>query len=181
MGRKVITLNAETFKHECKRLESAVSFSGFKPDLIISIRTGGFYVGEEMFADVTHTSVKLQRPSTKAKGTKLRKIIKNLPRPILDGIRIAESWWLEHKEASPRTVTFTLPEAGNFRKILIVDDAVDSGATLLAVIEQTRQIAPEADVRSAVITQTTLSPLTKPDYTLYDNQTLIRFPWSLDA
>lgn len=67
------------------------------------------------------------------------------------------------------------------QNILIVDDAVDSGATLLAVVEAVRIDMPGAEVRSAVITQTTPSPVITPDYTLYNNRTLIRFPWSMDA
>lgn len=181
MGRKVITLDSVSFRHECTRLEAIVTESGFIPDLILSIRTGGLYVGEKMFADVRHESVTLQRPSTKAKRAPVKKIIRLLPRPVLDLLRIAESWWLENKKHTKQPASFILPPMQDAQNILIVDDAVDSGATLLAVVEAVRTDMPGAEVRSAVITQTTLSPMITPDYTLYNNRTLIRFPWSMDA
>lgn len=68
MDRKVITLDADKFGNECERLENMVIRSGFNPDFIISILTGGLYVGESIFPDVPHVSVKLQRPSTAKKA-----------------------------------------------------------------------------------------------------------------
>ena len=65
------------------------------------------------------------------------------------------------------------------RKVLIVDDAVDSGATMLAVAEALREANPEAEIRTAAITVTTPKPLITPDYSMYKD--LIRFPWSMDA
>jgi hypoxanthine phosphoribosyltransferase len=65
--------------------------------------------------------------------------------------------------------------------LLIVDDAVDTGATLSQVIDAVRRHAPSGSrVRSAVITVTTDWPLIRPDFTLFNRQ-LCRFPWSMDA
>lgn len=65
--------------------------------------------------------------------------------------------------------------------MLLVDDAVDSGTTMLRVAEALRCGNPEIELRTAVITVTTAAPLLRPDYTIYDDRTLIRFPWSMDA
>ena len=65
--------------------------------------------------------------------------------------------------------------------ILIVDDACDSGSTLRAVMDAVRKISPERVViKTAVITTTTYRPVVSPDFSLYRNRTLIRFPWSKD-
>jgi len=181
MGRKVITLNPEAFDSACKRLEKSVAKSGFIPDMILSIRTGGLYVGESIFPDIPHTSVKLQRPSTKAKRPCLHKLLKILPRPILDRLRIAESLWLERKKQTKPRPSLILPQLTEVKRILVVDDAVDSGFTLFTVMDAVKTARPDADIRSAVITQTTISPMIVPDYTLYNNQILIRFPWSMDV
>ena len=181
MGWKVITLDADAFGTECERLEKLVRDSGFVPEAVLSIRTGGLYVGESMFVDVPHTSVKLQRPSTKSKGRRMRRFLHALPRPVLNRLRIAEAWWLGHRSARQTSATPLLPDMGNPRRVLVVDDAVDSGATLLAVTDAVRAALPDADIRTAVITQTTDNPLAVPDYTLYNDKTLIRFPWSMDA
>lgn len=65
------------------------------------------------------------------------------------------------------------------RRILIVDDAVDSGESMKKVVETVRGLNPRASVRTAAITLTTPAPAVSPDYYLY-NQVLVRFPWSKD-
>jgi hypoxanthine phosphoribosyltransferase len=73
-----------------------------------------------------------------------------------------------------------LREVGPNPSIVVVDDAVDSGATLARVLDAVSQRAPGAEIRSAVVTVTTPEPWVTPRYTLYSRQ-LCRFPWSLDA
>lgn len=66
-------------------------------------------------------------------------------------------------------------------RILIVDDAVDSGFTLADVVENIKAHTNGADIRTAVITVTRKSAIIKPTYCLYRNSLLVRFPWSLDS
>ena len=69
----------------------------------------------------------------------------------------------------------------NARRVLIVDDTVDSGKTLLAASEAVRRaIGEDVQIRTAVITSTWRNPPVRADYCLYD-RTLVRFPWSFDA
>jgi hypoxanthine-guanine phosphoribosyltransferase len=64
--------------------------------------------------------------------------------------------------------------------LLVVDDAVDSGATLMRVLAELRKLVPDGTViRSAVVAVTTKTPLIEPDYVFH--RQLCRFPWSLDA
>lgn len=65
--------------------------------------------------------------------------------------------------------------------ILVVDDAVDSGNTLMAVKETIESLDSDVEIRTAAITVTTSAPAIIPDYYIYHNRTLIRFPWSKDA
>ena len=63
----------------------------------------------------------------------------------------------------------------------MVDDAVDSGVTLAAVLDLLRDTCRrDIRFRSAVITVTLDNPMTEPDYTLYRGVPC-RFPWSFDA
>lgn len=216
---RVKTLSQKDFTAHCRRLEERAAV--FAPDLIVTIATGGDYVGAGMFASVPHVSVRLQRPSTAKKRSPLMSIVRRLPRFMRDWLRIAEALWLS-RSASHRklpssplssTATTSLPDSetrigselsilnqsdghgdnmsgllsksvrevvSKAGRILIVDDAVDSGATLLRVAETLRSASPEAQIASAVITVTTRNPAIKPDYTLYNDRTLIRFPWSAD-
>jgi len=66
-------------------------------------------------------------------------------------------------------------------RILVTDDAVDSGVTLSTVLRHLRKISSfDADFRSAAITQTLEHPIVTPDYLMFHG-TLCRFPWSFDA
>lgn len=65
--------------------------------------------------------------------------------------------------------------------VMVVDDAVDSGITLAAVLRTLRACCPPAtELRTAAITVTRPDPVVKPDYALYRG-VLCRFPWSFDA
>lgn len=64
-------------------------------------------------------------------------------------------------------------------KILLVDDAIDSGSTILQVSAQIHALRAEVAVMTAVVVVTQKSPLVEPDFSLY-RDLLIRFPWSHD-
>ena len=65
-------------------------------------------------------------------------------------------------------------------KILVIDDAIDSGDTLFAIATTLKDMNPDARIDIAVMTETTRHPRIRANYTLYRNRTLIRFPWSND-
>lgn len=72
--------------------------------------------------------------------------------------------------------------AGSFgQRLLVVDDAVDSGVTLATVLNVLRALCPAGtEIRSAVVTVTLDGPLIQPDFALHRG-ILCRFPWSFDA
>lgn len=177
--KRVLTLSSDSFSAACKRLEKACM--SFNPDIVLGIETGGRYVAEQMFADIKHVYVKMQRPSTSAKSKTVSWLISKLPRRCADLLRIFESYILARR--APRIYKYegSLPaEIYDSRRILIVDDAVDSGATMLAVKEAVECGVQESEIYCASITVTTDKPVLKPDVSLYQN-ILIRFPWSKDA
>ena len=179
---KVITLDPKALSAACLRLEEAAR--GFAPDLIVGIATGGEEVARRMFADLPHASVRCRRPGSERKdhNPRLFWLIRRLPRPFRDLMRIAEARLLAIRgtRAEERTVEVS-PEAAraiaHASRILVVDDAADSGATLAAVL---RALGTAKSTAVAVLTVTTAAPAVRPDYTLYDNRTLLRFPWSKD-
>lgn len=183
---RVITLNKEAFALACRKLRAMVTDSGFQPEMVVAIATGGVYVAEAMgYADVE--TVKLQRAGTATKRTLLDRILKQLPGCVTDRLRMLEARLLECREKGEKQLAeVTLSESMRAgleqhpESILVIDDAVDSGRTLLAVVETLKEALPDADVRSAIITVTRSSAVIKPDYTLYADHTLIRFPWSGD-
>ncbi len=175
-----------------------LSVTSYKPTLLVGIRTGGLVVAEGMAGSQQGSppvlSLTCRRAGTKTKSRipLLNQVLARLPRGIVDRLRL-----LEHRLLSARRKrAATVPEidrreaeaiaraaaaAPAAARILVVDDAVDSGLTLSVVLDLLRQICPaETELRSAVITVTLDAPRVEPDYALYRG-VLCRFPWSFDA
>ncbi len=182
---KVITINNDDFDGYCRSLE--LKCDDFRPDLVIGIATGGDYVAERMFIEIPHASIRLRRPTSESKDAHkhLFRVIRLLPLPLLDLFRICEAWLLRFRKIDilrdvhiPENLKASII---NSHRILVVDDAVDSGGTLKSIVNALNRLkADNCVVKSAVITVTTDNPVIIPDFHLFANRTLIRFPWSKD-
>ncbi len=191
----VRTLNNASLKQAADDINELI-FKDFIPDIIIGIRSGGYVVAEIMAQSAPHKPLLLpisrRRASTeqKSKIKWLKTVLRFLPYAITDRLRM-----IEHKKLMKQPVNeaqeFT-PDAAELStlrgflqarknsKILIVDDAVDSGATMKAVLDLLdKEADPSCIIKTAAITVTTDNPIIKPDYALY-NHVLFRFPWSFD-
>jgi len=168
------------------------------PDIIIGVLTGGGYVGRKVFKEfeafnqpIFYKEIKLQRKSTKAKSdSKVRKIFKILPYSVLNIMRILEMELLELKAKFVKpsrcgTIdldeeTIALLKHGGM-KVLLVDDAIDTGMTLKIVKNfLVNQFNETNDIKIAVVTSTNRHPVMEADFFLY-NRVLIRFPWASDV
>jgi hypoxanthine phosphoribosyltransferase len=176
--------------------ELAAIAAAFEPDMLVGIRSGGYKVALEMapyFPSIPLLPFTCRRPSTKKKQSfiGLRNLLHKLPNSITNRLRICEHIVLTQLLAKKHSA-FTadanelamiknhLQKLGPKPKILIVDDAVDSGATLAAAVSSIKNIAPDnTTIKTAVITVTTASPFVEPNFMLY-RYVLCRFPWSLD-
>lgn len=193
----MLTLNPEAFDAHAVRLAEAVeNGSATYYDAIVGIRRGGSIVCDAFLHHFptrrygARYDITLQRPSTKRKEGHFGKLLKHLPYPILDGMRIAESFMLfllKKMKANRKTPNVAIPEGlaatltqKRCPEILLIDDAIDSGDTLKAIIDALKIANPDATVSTAVITETTSQPRVRANYTLYRNRTLIRFPWAND-
>lgn len=189
---RVITFDQEEFENGCRELGALCIAGGYRPDCLVGIRNGGAYVSAQMahcFPEAMRFDVSISRPTTRHKGSAFRMLVGTLSRPVQDFMRKVESrirTWL-HTERRPVRMArldddflaylSRHPEA----KVLIVDDAIDSGITIARLLKSLTSQFPKLRITTAVITVTTLNPAVQPDYALYRNQTLIRFPWSSDA
>lgn len=184
---KVLTLDRRSFEESCRRLGALVVNSDFTPDLIVGIRRGGEYVAWGLHVCFPHASlvsVSLQRPSTHKKHY-LGSFLRFFPQWILDMMRIVEARWLARHpkracDMEPVALPVSLQKLGT-KRVLLVDDAVDSGVTMYRIVMALRSENPKIDLRTAAITVTTDDPIVRPDWALYNNGILIRFPWSMDA
>lgn len=190
----VKTLNEKAL-HDAAIALNAEIFKEFIPDIIVGIPSGGYIVAEIMAKEAAHkpelAAISRRRTSTdtKRKIKGLKSALRLLPYAITDRMRI-----LEHKKlmAKPKNNRNEFAPDDNevalFRrllkekptaKILIVDDAVDSGSTMKAVFDLLQKEAPTNNIKTAAITVTTDNPVIQPDYTLYSH-VLCRMPWSFD-
>lgn len=190
--RPVVTLSSLQFNNVCMSLgEKIIEIS--KPDLIVVVPRAGVFIWEELkslpdFADVAVVHIKAQRLLTKHKSnSRVKHLFARLPRRINDFLRYFES--------SARELLFSLrgPRASrslvydesvvdsivNSNRIVIIDDAIDSGESINSIFEFIKSINTLAKVHIAVITTTFSDPIVRADISLYDRQ-IIRFPWAVD-
>ncbi len=194
---QVITLNPHDFDANAERLAAYVrEGSTTRYDAIVAVRRGGSFVCDAFCRHFPSDrygkryDVTLQRPSTKHKNGKLGNALRRLPYFILDGMRMAEASLLVLRRrimGAPEIPEVDIPDglADTLRQrsrpeILLIDDAIDSGDTLFAIVETLKNMNPDARIDIAVMTETTRHPRIRANHTLYRNRTLIRFPWSSD-
>lgn len=159
-------------------------------DLVIGIADGGTLIAETIAKklNLPLLMVKRQRPLTNKKS-RIRNVFKYMPRKLLNIIRVFENSFyqlsLKRKNRKDKsgeiqilTDNFSFLDSLPIKNVLLTDDAVDSGATILDVEKffQSRHW----NFKVAVITQTFNKPMINADYKVYD-KTLIRFPWSSDC
>ncbi|MCM1369564.1 MAG: hypothetical protein NC204_04250 [Candidatus Amulumruptor caecigallinarius] len=201
---KVLTLCENMFADKCSELQKMVTADGYNFDTIVSIAAGGDYVAEAVIRNIAHNgkeipahfSVKRRRKGSSLKKGNLKSLISMMPRGICNLLRIAESKFyalagkFNKYKFNPVEIPaelISLMRTGKSRRILIVDDAVDSGGTLLDVaISLNNAITPDfgiiPEIRTAVIVVTRRNPSIIPDYSIYpEGQFLIRFPWAVDS
>jgi hypoxanthine phosphoribosyltransferase len=197
LGPPLTTLRQPAFDAACMKLMRLVE-ADFTPTVVVGIRTGGLTVAHAMvLAAATKLRVlpiTCQRAATTRKGRLpwLRPLLAALPRPLVDLLRRLEHRLLITRRArTPTTQPIDRAEAAAIAtmlatsteapRVLVADDAVDSGVTLMTVLRLLRETCPpETEIRSAAITQTLEHPAVRPDYVLYRGL-LCRFPWSFDA
>ena len=196
---KVLTFLGEDFDNLCRQLTSLVLKKNFAPDLVVGILTGGGIIGRISYDEfckrienhhVCYTEVKLQRPSTISKDkNNVGSILSKMPSWLLNFLRIAEVTYYEIKVRfiKPKregvlkldeSIETMLKEGG--KKVLLIDDCIDTGYTLKIIKEYFMYYYPGNDFRIAVATVSHCHPVVLPDYQLY-NRVLLRFPWANDV
>lgn len=194
---RVITLDQNQFAAACRELKDMV-IRDVDYNILIGIATGGLHVAK-YFADegLAAIQVSLRRKTSPFKDSCISPLLKLMPRAITDALRIAESkiYSRQDKKTETESAPFQLPPdiAKKLERryamlrsfdvtpvVLIVDDAADSGSTLIRVRNAVKQLLPRVQIVTAVITATRPAGSRAADYALYRNNTLIRFPWAPD-
>lgn len=187
----IISLTHSDFDEQSLSLYKLVKSDGYNPELVISIATGGDFVVESfnLPSEIKSYSIKKQRVSTKTKDgaswffyvlNKMPLFVANVLRRVEHAIRC---WRFdvgyENKE-NCNCISYGIDFYPDVKRILIVDDAVDTGETLRCICHCVQDLYQTAEIRTAVIVTTIKDSYFKPYYSLYEN-VLVRFPWSKDA
>ncbi len=190
--RPVLTLSKAQFSEACISLGKKIIKIG-EPDLVVVVPRAGIFIWNELsiqpdFIGVKAVQLRTQRPFTKHKGKRVVKwILTRLPRKANNFLRHLETTARELKYLFSTSIESraidcnkeTLNAIIAAEKIVVIDDAIDSGVSIKSIIDFISLNNPLAAVHVAVITTTFRNPAVSADVSLYD-RTIIRFPWAED-
>ncbi len=163
-----------------EKLATSVRASGFAPEVIVYIETGARLLAHELGARFTISVVPVwvQRSGQGLKQ-KLAPFAARLPVAVRDALRRAEEISGVHRVTRRRAkMAVTASLAG--KRVLLVDDASDTGRTLAAARELLRAGGVAAsDLRTAVLAATTPRGRAAADFFVFDRN--CRMPWSADS
>lgn len=192
---KVITLTQDDFNAACYVLADEIIKDGV-PATIIGVRTGGTVVAElvcsrfhDLDINVNCLEISASRNSSKVKRkTRVASLFGVLPISMLNAFRKIEHYFLKitmkfHMQQE-RNVQIDQPLCDylvslNKGCVYIIDDAIDSGATIKSILNKFKKINPKLKYKVGVLVVTQASPSIFPETFLYSN-VLLRFPWSSD-
>ena len=191
------------FDDLCFDLANEIIMDGYEPDVVIGIKNGGAIIAKEVlkYLNVVHKA-KYYELTVQHKCTKkfekihIDKIFRLMPKSILDLMRMSQMYIYEYlyehfgyirkyyvEQNLDKDLQKYLHQGD--KKILIIDDAIDSGHTMNHARTYIDWLAisipghKQNTLKFAVANTTYKHPIIKPNYSLYD-RTIIRYPWSFD-
>ena len=204
---KVETMRPDQFAQACESLAAMVRSEFGQWQLVVGIASGGLHRLPWFVSEgVGVVSVGMSRRTTAQKQGLVSKVLSKMPEKVCDFLRKTESRiydFMNRGNKENREEEPTSPPEGALQlelylklwrlgqgvdsssgeeapRILIVDDAADSGSTLRKVKAFIADRLPDARIATAVLTATRRSGSESADFALYRNGTLLRFPWAPD-
>lgn len=163
-------------------LAKKVNKSDFKPQHILYIERAGLFIAHEIasYYSCPLSGIYANRTGTKIKS-KIRFILRHLPRSITHLLLQIELRSNVHAVKKERNVYMEVELPSKELDMLLVDDAVDTGFSLNAVLKFLKTNGYVGDkMKTAVLTTTQKDPISRPDITLFEEITFA-FPWSYDS
>lgn len=178
-------MSAKEVKQSSRALSEMVLNDGYRPDLVVFIAKGAFQIGKIISENLecSLAEISCSRKGGKSKAL-FAPILKVLPSGIKAMLREKEmNKNLSDKDSSRETI-FDVSSWSRYekvKKILLVDDSIDSGYSMSAAYDAVSEYFNEAEVRIAVINVFDGSEnITEANYFLSRN-ILISGPWSNDS
>ncbi len=181
-----IELSLKKLRKECNEWAKEIEKT-YKPDVIIYIAKAGYIIAYEFNEIFSGT---LYGISAVRKGNSIKEfvapIFRKLPNKVRNLIIGAELKSDFHKDNSERKIQYLDDfdkKLNNEKKynILIVDDSIDTGFSLKAVVDKIHEDFPNSNLKTAGLNVWDKSEkVIKTDYALYRN-TIIKAPMSKDS
>ena len=178
-----IELSLKDVKEKSNELNKKIAKEKFDYEAVIFIAKGSFPIANELS---NCNNVPLLEISATRKGGRIKKLLKPLmkfvPKKILISLRKNEMNSTYHEKNNDRNITFNEEKYKkylNCNKILLVDDSIDSGYSIIEVKKVLEKYFNSADIKVAVF-NTMKKSIIKPEFTLYED-TMICGPWSNDS
>lgn len=190
---RVDTLDENGVESHSRRLAELVRNAGFLPTHIVAIANGGIPIAEPfrgVFPDAELLVVTKQRDATrlKEKSAGFKQLVQQSPEVVTTLFRRLEHW-SRYKERDFQREPIVLADSGGLmwpdismppKRIIVVDDAVDTGTSIEYVVASARRrFGEDCDVRTAALSVSGVNPYAKVDYSLMSGVN-IRFFWSRD-
>jgi hypoxanthine phosphoribosyltransferase len=179
-----IELSIEDIARHGKKLAENVSSWGI-PDVVIFIARAGYLLGDEIakYFQVPLLAINASRKASSIKAL-VAPLLKVLPVSVKKIMRTFEVSSSYHSTNAERAVSFNNEIWSSFKnsdRVVLVDDSIDTGNTILAVKGVLRSFFLNADIKVAALNY--FSSCDKnliPDYYLWVDK-LLNGPWSSDS
>ena len=150
---KVYSHTAEAIRNDCRLWAKKIA-KDFAPDLVVFPAKSGFLFAEPIAKElnVPLVDVIATRPGNDMKDD-IRKRVPWVPQWLLALALSSKAMYGYNEENSERNVSstqkFDTIDWGNVERVLLIDDSVDTGWSILAVKGLLEEVAPASEVRIA--------------------------------
>lgn len=182
MHKEIVHIKLGLLSEYALKLAQQVEKSQFIPDHVLYVERAGVFFGYEIakYFDCSISGIYAGRSGGELKS-KFKVILRNLPSSIKNYLRKLEIQSNLHDIKTDRNVYLESDAPPIRKKILIVDDAIDSGYSMKAVLDYLLDRDYNAEnLKTAVLTTTHNRSILEPDITLYQ-KTICTGPWSYDS
>lgn len=179
---KYLELSEENTREESRKLVQKIK-KDFIPEIVIFVAKGSYYIGDEIakYFNIPLIEIRAERQKGKLKQI-VAPLLKIIPSSIKKILREFEVKSNTHKKNSERKVSLEekyLKELIKYKKVLLVDDSIDTGNTIKQIVDYLKKY--NLEIKIAGLNIFSLSEeVIKIDYYNYKD-TLLNGPWSNDS
>ena len=182
VDRRIRDISLSQIKEYSLLLAHKVSSSGWMPDHILYVERAGLFIGHVMssYFDCSISGIYCGRSGRFLKS-KTRIILRLLPKAVTHLMREVEIKSNIHSIKDGRKVYIESLYPPQGKKLLIVDDAIDTGYSAKDILGfLLNRGYHRNNIKISVLTNTYKNSTCRADISLFD-QVKLAFPWSYDS